>query len=546
MKVVQTIADAFVAEGTSTVFSLMGDANMLFHDDLVRRHGVRVVPVRHENAAITMADGYARATGRIGVATVTCGPGIAQTTTALTSATRMRVPLVVFTGETPSADLWNPQMWDVGLAVAPTGARHLPIRSIRTVAETVSHAFGTAHEEQIPVVVSLPYDWQELPAETDVGTPRRGRDRPAVASLPPLPDAVEEAAAVIAAARRPVVIAGGGAVESGAREPVRRLAERTGALLATSLRAKDWFHGDPWDLGISGGLGDATSRRLVADADVVVAVGTQLGYFATDNGRLHPQARVVQVDLAPGRPREGRPFDAIEVRADARLGVEALISNLPEPTGPGYRTAEVKALLAERRPEVAAIDEPGRVDPTLAVRALDGAVDPTAQYVFGVGHFWSFAVMNTRRPDPRDYLYAFGFGAVGQGLGTAIGAAVGRDRPTVLVEGDGSLLMHIGELGTVADLALDLVIVVLNDGGYGSEIHKLGAKGGNGELARFHSTDFASVARGFGLEGHRARDPQHLSELVRWQRQTRSPLLIDVPMAHAAVSPPTRRALGLD
>lgn len=545
MKVFEAITDAFVAEGVDTVFSLMGDSNMMFHDDLARRHGVQLINVRHENAAVAMADGYARATGRVGVATVTCGPGLTQVMTALTAAARLRVPVVVFVGDTPSADLWNPQALDLGATILPTGAAHAPIRSATRVAETVSAAFLTATRERRPVVVTMPYDLQEQEAPAGFAATPSARFRTEPAVVAPAPDAVAAAVDVLAGAERPVLVAGRGAMAAGAREAILALAERTGALLATTMKAKDWFRGEPWDIGLCGYLGSATGRELVADADVVVGIGAQLGYFGTDGGRLFPGARVVQVDIDPAHPVEGAPLPGVLVTADARLGVSAIDAGLASlgHRRQGYRTDAVAKLLADPtddwRPVAAEAD---RLDPTLAIRALDGAVAPEQQYVFGVGHFWSFAVMNTTRPHPADYLYSYAFGSIGHALPTAIGACIGRDgRPTVLVDGDGSLLMHIGELGTAADAGLDLAIVVMNDGGYGSEIHKLRAKGGDGELARFHDTDFATVAAGFGIEGHRASSIDDIGRLIARQRELRTPLLIDVPMATQALSPPTRR-----
>jgi thiamine pyrophosphate-dependent acetolactate synthase large subunit-like protein len=544
MKVFQAITDSFVAEGIDTVFSLMGDSNMMFHDDLVRRQGVRVVNARHENAAVAMADGLARSTGTVGVATVTCGPGLTQIATSLTVASRLRVPIVVFVGDTPSTDLWNPQSLDFGANVLPTGAVHAPIRSIERIAETVGFAFLTAKRDRRPVVVSIPYDLQELevaPGFTPL--PSSGFEH-LKAVIHPDGDAVKTAAAVLMAAERPVIVAGRGAIAADARDAVILLAERTGALLATSLKAKNWFDGEEWNLGVCGSLGSATGRELVAEADVVVGVGAQLGYFGRDNNRLFPAAEIVQVDLSPGGPIEGAPFRGTLVAADARLGIEAIDAALAANghQSQGFRTADVARRLENPIDDwLPAEDEPGRIDPTLAMRALDAAIESDQQYVFGVGHFWSFAIMNSHRSDPLDFLYAYGFGSIGHALSAAIGAAIGRSRPTVLVDGDGSLLMHIAELGTVVSEDLDLTIIVMNDGGYGSEIHKLRAKGGDGELARFHHTDFATVARGFGLDGHRATSVDDITRLVHAQRATRRPTLIDVPTTMMALSPPTQR-----
>ena len=149
--------------------------------------------------------------------------------------------------------------------------------------------------------------------------------------------------------------------------------------------------------------------------------------------------------------------------------------------------------------------------------------------------------MNSYREDPLDFIYAYAFGSIGHALSVAIGATIGRDKPTVLIDGDGSLLMQIGELGTIASEALDITIIVMNDGGYGSEIHKLRAKGGDGELARFHDTDFATVARGFGLDGHTVTNISDISEIFKNQRKTKRPTLVDVRVNRMALSLPTRR-----
>jgi len=544
LKVFGAIADSFVAEGVDLVFSLMGDSNMMFHDDLVRRHGVHVVNARHENAAVAMADGFARATGKVGVATVTCGPGLTQIMTSLTAASRMRVPLVIFVGDSPSQDLWNPQHLDFGANILPTGAIHIPIRSAERIAQTVQLAFIKAAQYRLPVVISIPYDLQDkiaplnfsplLPMSRDLS---RGIVFPSQAQI-------MEAAELLTTAKRPVIVAGLGAVLSDARDPIMRLAERTGALLATSLKAKEWFEGESWNIGVCGVLGTTTGRDLISEADVIIGVGAQLGFFSSENGQLFPNARIVHVDLAPGDPIEGTPFHGLLITADARLGVEALDAALErvEHRSVGYRTAEVAERISNPVEDwLPTPAEPGRLDPTLAIRELDAAVVPEQLYVFGVGHFWSFAAMYTHRLDPRDYIYAYAFGSIGLALSNAIGASLGLKRPTVLVDGDGSLLMHIGELGTVVSENLDMTIFVMNDGGYGSEIHKLNAKGGDGELARFHDTDFVTVARGFGLDAYRAHSLNDIAQCVREQRRSRRPTLIDVPMIRAAVSPSTRR-----
>jgi thiamine pyrophosphate-dependent acetolactate synthase large subunit-like protein len=548
VKAYELIADTVADHGVDAVFGLLGDGNMLFLAALVERHGVRLVNARHENAAVTMADGYARAGGRVGVCSVTCGPGLTQVTTALTAAVRSRTPLVLVAGDVPAGMAWNPQRTDQGLVTAASGARFAPVAALSMLAPTITEAFVVAQRDRVPVVVSIPYDLQELELEPPTGP---GRPASVPAAPRPAPSAADVAAAAdrLARAERPIVLAGRGAVESGAREAILELAARTGALLGTTLLARDWFRGEPFELGLVGGLSSRTARELIADCDVVLAVGAGLGYFATDNGALLDGKDVIQVDLDPAGVSEGVRAATSYVRGDAAAAVVAIERLLAARghSAAGFRTPETAARLASPLPEYPELrPEPGTIDPAAVVAALDEALPPEPLLVLGVGHFWSFAAMGLHRAGPADHLYAYGFGAVGQGLATAIGAAVATGRPVVLVEGDGSLMMHLGELATVEVEALDLLVVVMNDGGYGSEIHKLNFKGADGELARFGRNDFAAIARGFGIPAHTVTDPAQVAGLVAEHLARGGPTVLDVPMAKDAISAPTRRALFPD
>jgi thiamine pyrophosphate-dependent acetolactate synthase large subunit-like protein len=258
---------------------------------------------------------------------------------------------------------------------------------------------------------------------------------------------------------------------------------------------------------------------------------------------------VIQVDLDPLGVSEGVRAATSYVRGDAAAAVAAINTLLAADghSATGFRTPETAERLANPLPEYAEIHpEPGTVDPAAVVAAFDEALPPEPLLVLGVGHFWSFAVMGLHRAGPADHLYAYGFGAVGQGLPTAIGAAVATGRPVVLVEGDGSLMMHVAELATVEVEALDLMVVVMNDGGYGSEIHKLNFKGADGELARLGRNDFAAIARGFGIAADTVTDSKEVAKLVAGHFARGGPTVVDVPMAKDAISAPTRRALFPD
>jgi acetolactate synthase-1/2/3 large subunit len=541
-----SISDAFAAEGVDVVFTLMGDGNMFALADMATRHGVRVVNVRHENAAVAMADGWARATGRVGVASVTCGPGITQVSTALTAAVRNRTPVVVFAGEIPSRMAWNPQMTDMAAVIAATGAQHLPLRSTGTLFETIRSAFHRAARDRTAVVLSVPYDLQDEPWTPNA--PYRPSGDLLSVSPPLAPDSGEigRAADLVAGSARPLILAGHGAVAGGAREELLAFAQTIGAVVGTTLRANCFFRGADYDLGLVGGLISSTAKEIVRDVDLVIAVGASLGYFTTDNGGLFRGKKIIRVDLAPTRVNEGVVLESTDIRSDSKLAISALHAELTKRGFhyDGLRTPTIRAMLADPLPDLPQIQpEPGTVDPARVIEVLDSSLPDTVKAVFGVGHFWSFAAMGLHRSDPSDFFYAYGFGAVGHGLVTAIGVAVGVGEPVVLVEGDGSLLMHLGELLTMSIEALPILVLVMNDGGFGSEIHKLNSKGANGELARFDRTDFAAIARSVGLAGHTLSDPSELEAIVKEFMANPRPTLVDVPMSKSAISAPTRRSL---
>jgi thiamine pyrophosphate-dependent acetolactate synthase large subunit-like protein len=221
----------------------------------------RLIHARHEHGAVTMADGFARYTGRPGVALITNGPGFTQVMTALTIAARSRSPLVVIAGDACQRLPFHIHTIDQAPLATATGAVYVPIRAVERLDHDLAYAFATARNRRLPVVVGIPEDMQRVPVETRY----RPSDRLAVAAQRPRPDPVALAAALepLLRAERPVILAGRGAVQAG--PALVELADASGALLATSLLAKGLFDGHPFDVGVAGGLSTpARPRTLVA------------------------------------------------------------------------------------------------------------------------------------------------------------------------------------------------------------------------------------------------------------------------------------------
>lgn len=535
MKLYEAIAAALVAEGVDTLFGLMGDGNMSLWGAMGAAGKINIISSRNEAAAVAMADGYAKTTGRIGVATVTCGPGLTQVGTSLMVAVRGRAPIVLIIGEIPKGAKNNLQSMDQRKFVEACEARFVTITSVDNAAEEIAEAFYAARVHRMPVVLNLPIDLQEKSFDWD------WEYRPSHSVLPPLIEAPSEAALMpvmekLAAAERPVIIAGRGA--RGAKDAILRLADRTGALLATSLQAKGLFSGEEFDIGISGAFASAPSEALLADADFVLAVGAELGYYTAEGGLMFPQAEVARIDIRPYPDAIG-VLPGLYVRGDAGHAVTALEAMLAsrQVRKTGFRTAETKAVLAAP-PHRYPTPNDG-LDPRVLARELSKALPKGVLLTSGAGHFFSFPAMYMALPAESELQLSYHFGAVGQGLPVAIGVGAGNPgRPHVAIEGDGSLMMNLQELDTVTRYNMQMVLIVWNDGGFGAEVHKLSVKGFDVGLAQWRSPDFVALAKSFGGDGVRLSKESDIGAAVATGLKQGGLYLIDARVSPTTASDP--------
>jgi len=503
--VYDVLARAFAQEGVRTCFTLLGDANMNWAARLAEQ-GCRMIYVRHEHCALAAAMAYARKNREVGVASVTCGPGVTQLITALPAAVRAHLPLVVFAGEAPLKSGWYNQEIDQAPLVTATGAAYYRLHMPERMPVAIRDAFLQARRERRPVVIGIPFDLQARPWEGKSELPRPSQELlPRASPMPPHPDDVARAAELVAGAERVVVLAGLGAVEAGAGAACRALAAKTGGLLSTTLPARGLFHDDPYCIGISGSFTPEVGLEYLAQADLVVAVGCSLAYHAGGGGQLWPKAKMLQIDIDPVAVSQGQEVAKHHLRGDARLSVEALAAKLPARAA-GWRNQAMAARIRDSKPDSMKFEiEPGLLDPRDVVEALEKALPRDWQMVNSGGHCsWFFAQMPSRPQE--NFLTIREFGAIGNGISFAMGvaaavAAARRDQPVVLFDGDGSLMMHVQELETIRRHRMKILIVVMNDGAYGSEVHKLRSEGLPEDGSVFGYCDFAGIARGFGLAG---------------------------------------------
>ncbi len=505
LKTQEMLALAFEAEGVDHLFTLMGDANMYWSTAMAQRPGMHVIHARHESCAVSMADGYARATGKVGVASTTCGPGFTQIMTSLVMAAKANTPLVVFAGDSPIAASWYLQQIDMGPLTLGTGAAYVPVRHIDRMLDNVREAFQIAQVERRPVVLSVPMDMQKQPWPhlTDYIP---SSDLVPVAQRPlPDPVLVDKICDMIAEAEKPVILGGRGAARSGAREAIEALAEQAGALLGTSLLGKGLFTGNPWAMDIAGAYASDWARERYSECDLVIGFGLGLGHYTTESGYLFPGARIVQVDTNPRGLWQGLRTADLHVRADARATAEAILNRLQQRNIKisGFRSKEIADGIAGDHPDRKEYPvQPGTVDPRRAMEELDRTIPKDWDIVIGGGHYLSIAMTHLKNRPADKYHVFVDFGAIGSALPAAIGVAQARgDGKVCLIEGDGSIMMHAQELDTIKRHGVRMLTAIINDGGYGAEFHKFRANNVDPSGAMHGRGDIAAVARGFGLRG---------------------------------------------
>jgi acetolactate synthase-1/2/3 large subunit len=514
MFVHESIAAAVASAHVDTMFGLIGDANLFMVNAFVEQHDGRYVCAVHEASAVMMAHGYSARSGRLGVATVTQGPGLTNTATALVEAVRSSTPLVLITGDTAPGNLLNQQTLGYVLVQRPADA-----------ASCVRQAIATALGESRPVVLNCPteYQWDEVEFADAAVIPAR----PAIPD--PDDDQLDAAVGVIASAHRPLVLAGRGVVASGARDAVLAFARRIGAPLATTLRARGLYRADEGSIGVMGTVSAEKGSQVIADADCIIAFGASLNTWTTSRNTLLAGKAVVQVDsdaACLGRTA----VVAAAVHGDAASVAAAFGSWLDEGAVPAssFRDRVTAGLV---QADLVAVARPGATLTLASALSQITAVLPERRtVVFDGGRFLGEAFAYVHSPDPERQVLSTSFGAVGLGMGAAIGAAcAAQDEPTLFITGDGGFMMNgLAELHSAIRQDIPLIVVICNDGSYGAEYDQYVNKGVKTDLSLFSWPSFPAVARSLGADGYAVQTADQLPAALEAVRAQRRHVVIDV------------------
>ena len=525
--VYEAIAKSVIDHGVDTMFGLMGDANLFMVDQYVRAHKGTFVPVAFEGSAVLMALAYSKISESVGVATVTHGPGFTNCITALTEGVRGHTPIVLLCGDTPTIAPQNLQNIDQRELAKATGAGFEQMRAPETAMADIAKAFYRAAVEQRPVVLNMPADfmWQEIqynkivhPVFNDPKTVLEGPN-------------LDEAIGIIASAKRPVVLAGAGAI--GMEKNLAALADRLEAPLATTLKAKGMFNDHPYNMDIFGTLSTPATYDAIAKSDCVIAFGSSLHHFTTDNGALMKDKRVVLVNNNVAEISRNFHPDAA-IAADAGLTADNIIHWLDEAEIPasGF-TRELDAKSLTVHPTIKPKNsKDGTINFIYALDKLETVLPKDRILTTDGGRFMTEVWCRVSAPNAQSFIATTNFGSIGIGLQHAIGAGFAApDRPLVLFTGDGGFMMGgINEFNTAVRLNQDLIIIVCNDSAYGAEHIQFVDRDMNPSLAQFEWPCFAEVATALGGKGVLVRSPDELETAIQAIENRSGPLLVELKL----------------
>jgi acetolactate synthase-1/2/3 large subunit len=518
----QALVRSLVVEGVSVVFGLPG-VQLYGVVDALReesRH-LRLITTRHEQATSYMADGYARASGKFGVALVVPGPGLLNASAGLSTAYAASSPVLMISGQIPRAQIGksigvlhevNDQL-DCIAPVTKWRRRVLDVADIPAAVREAVTQLKTGRPR--PVEIEMPPETMEEDGEVELLAPSAARREAAEGKD------IAQAARMLLEAARPVIYAGGGVHGAGAHEALALVAEYLQAGVVQSAEGKGAID-DESDLSLGAALWPRNPlRRYVDAADVVLAVGSRLAVAA-----FAPDQQVIQIDVDEdeiGR-NHTKTFGLV---GDARATLEELLERL-RATGPPKpsRKAERETLRAELDAFADTQQPQGGI-----LRALQRSIPDDAIVVAGMTQIGYYSRPFWRVRQPRTYITSSYSGNLGYAFPTALGAKVACPRrPVVAISGDGGFMYNVQELSTAAKYGINVVQLVFNDDAYGNVARDLDEAWGGSYEAELKNPDFMKLAEAFGVVGLRASSPTEVGDLVGKAIALDRPVLIEIPV----------------
>jgi len=530
----QILMEVMKEEGVSSIFGYPGGAIIDIYDELAKTD-IDHVLVRHEQAAVHSADGYARASGQVGVCLVTSGPGVTNTVTGIASAYMDSVPIVILSGQVPKALIGNDAFQEVDIVgiTRPCTKHNYLVMSIDELASTVKEAFHLARSGRPgPILVDIPKDITKETAEYSPG--KAVKLKSYNPTYNPNMKQLKKIVALIENTERPMIFAGGGVILSKASHQLTELARKTRIPVTTSLMGLGAFpETDPLSLGMIGMHGTYRANMGTSACDLLISVGVRFDDRVTGKtDAFCSQAQIVHIDIDPTSIRKNIPV-TIPVVGDCKISLEHLnqlvdqvdLGNLDEKRQPWFDQIE-----EWKNTNSLAYEQKETIKPQFVVEKLYELTKGQAIITTEVGQNQMWAAQYYQFDQPNHFITSGGLGAMGFGLPAAIGAQVACPDATVVdIAGDSSIQMNIQEMATAVQSSLPVKIVILNNGYMGMVRQWQELFYGK----RYVSTcmdcapDFVKLAEAYGAVGLRATKPDEVESVLAEGLKIPGPVIMD-------------------
>lgn len=524
----QITIETLIEQGCKVLFGYPGGQVIDLYDALYEREDrIKHVLTAHEQGACHAADGYARASGQVGVVLATSGPGATNLVTGIATAYLDSIPLVAITGNVPNSLIGRDSFQEVDITgiTLPITKHNFIVKNIEDLADTIREAFKIAKSGRPgPVLVDIPKDVQQSRFEyTPHDVVEKTEQRPAKEYK------IEKAAKMLMEANRPYIYVGGGAITADATEEIIQLANTIDAVIGSTLMGLSVIPGNNERfLGMEGMHGDYASSIAQNEADLILTIGARFSDRATGNvSKYATKAKIIHIDIDRAEVDKNVSVD-LGVGGDLKQALNEILK-LVKPKENIEWQNRIKELKAFSKKSIDQNMPKDELNPYTLIKEVSKHTSDDTKIVTDVGQHQMWVAQYYEFKKPRTFITSGGLGTMGFGLGAAIGSAMYTNERTVLFTGDGSFGMNLNELATVATQNLPIVIILMNNGVLGMvrQWQNLFFDKHYSQTVLERKTDFVKLAEAFGIKGYRISDVSQMKDVIDQAFKEKGPVLVD-------------------
>lgn len=524
----QITIETLIEQGCKVLFGYPGGQVIDLYDALYEREDrIKHVLTAHEQGACHAADGYARASGQVGVVMATSGPGATNLVTGIATAYLDSIPLVAITGNVPNSLIGRDSFQEVDITgiTLPITKHNFIVKNIEDLADTIREAFKIAKSGRPgPVLVDIPKDVQQSKFEyTPHDVVEKIEQRPAKEYK------IEKAAKMLMEANRPYIYVGGGAITADATEEIIQLANTIDAVIGSTLMGLSVIPGNNERfLGMEGMHGDYASSIAQDEADLILTIGARFSDRATGNvSKYATKAKIIHIDIDRAEVDKNVSVD-LGVGGDLKQALNEILK-LVKPKENIEWQNRIKELKEFSKKSIDQNMPKDELNPYTLIKEVSKHTSDDTKIVTDVGQHQMWVAQYYEFKKPRTFITSGGLGTMGFGLGAAIGSAMYTNERTVLFTGDGSFGMNLNELATVATQNLPIVIILMNNGVLGMvrQWQNLFFDKHYSQTVLERKTDFVKLAEAFGIKGYRISNVSQMKDVIDQAFKEKGPVLVD-------------------